>query len=202
MAGNGQMRALCAESPSPLQGLRQKFVFPGTRQSMASIRRPLRLLRLPVAILVAAGVVWAAPARADEGAFAPHFASLSSAKVSLREGPTYRHRVLWLYRRKGLPVEVTAQYDVWRRVRDMDGTVGWIHSSMLSGQRTVLVTAKKPVRIREDVEQASKTLALAAPGVIAKLDRCQPRECEISVQGVDGWIDKKDVWGVKPGEIF
>src|SRR5208282_5566810 len=68
----------------------------------------------------------------------PRFASLASDKVYMREGPTYRHPILWVYRRKGLPVEVIGQYDVWRRVRDVDGTTGWIHGSMIAETRTVL----------------------------------------------------------------
>ncbi len=163
-----------------------------------------RLRRICDLILVcaASAAAPAAGAAPAEGPIAPHFASLASDKVFLREGPTYDHPVLWVYRRKGLPVLVTAQYDVWRRVRDSDGTVGWINDSMLSAARTVVVTARSPAPLRAGAAPNSKTLALAQPGVIAKLEACEPAACEISAGGVDGWIDKKNIWGVTAGDVF
>jgi SH3-like domain-containing protein len=130
------------------------------------------------------------------------YASLSRDKVYLREGPTYRHKVLWIYRRKGLPVEVLSKYDVWRRVRMPDGAAGWVHNTMLSDARTVLITAKKPAPLREDAAANSKILALAGPGVIAKLDACQAETCEVTTEGVTGWVDKNNLWGVNAGDIF
>jgi len=132
----------------------------------------------------------------------PRFASLASDKVYMREGPTYRHPILWVYRRKGLPVEILAQYDVWRRVRDADGTMGWVHSSMISETRMVLVTAKTPVAVRRAADSRSQILALAQPGVVAKLESCMAAACEIDAGGTEGWIEKKNIWGVKAGEVF
>jgi len=145
----------------------------------------------------------AAPAiRPDEGPVPPHFVSLESDKVYMREGPTYDHRVLWVYRRKGLPMLLTAQFDVWRRVQDSDGTVGWVHSNMISDARTVLVISKAPAALRSTEPSKSKILALAQPGVIAKLEACGPQACQIFTGGVEGWIDKKNIWGVSAGDVF
>ena len=132
----------------------------------------------------------------------PPLASLDRDKVFLREGPSYQYRILWVYRHKGLPVKIIAQYDVWRRVQDWQGSIGWIHASQLSDARTVIVTAKKQAPLRENADPASKILALAGPGVIAKLEACSARACEIGVRGSDGWIDKKNIWGVNAGESF
>lgn len=139
-------------------------------------------------------------AAAGEGL--PRYASLDRNEVYLREGPTYKHRVLWVYRKKGLPVKIIAQYDVWRRIQDWQGSVGWIHASMLSDARTVIVTGKKQAPIRENPDQSSKILALAKPGVIAKLEACRADACEVSASGTDGWIDKKNIWGVSASERF
>ena len=130
------------------------------------------------------------------------YASLSRDKVYLREGPTYRHRVLWVYRRKGLPVRVLSKYDVWRRVEMPDGAAGWLHNTMLSDARTALITAKKPAPLREQAAADAKILALAAPGVIAKLEACQVQACEVTADGVTGWVDKKNIWGVSAGDTF
>jgi SH3-like domain-containing protein len=132
----------------------------------------------------------------------PRFASLSSDKVFWREGPTYDHPVIWIYRRKGLPVEILASYDVWRRVRDADGTVGWVHSSMVSDRRTVVVRSSRPAPLREHAAVGSPVIALLAPGVVGKLEGCDAIACEVSVSGADGWIDKKNIWGVNVGEVF
>ncbi|HEV2560535.1 MAG TPA: SH3 domain-containing protein [Rhizomicrobium sp.] len=141
-------------------------------------------------------------ARAEGSGDIPRYASFDNAKVYLREGPSYSHAILWVYHRKGLPVKVVAQYDVWRRIEDAEGSLGWVHSSMLSDVRTVIVTAKKPAAIREDDDSSSKILALAQPGVIAKLEACRAMACEIATDGIDGWIDKKNIWGVNTSESF
>ncbi len=132
----------------------------------------------------------------------PLYMSLSRDKVFLREGPTYQHKVLWIYTRKDLPVQIIAKYDVWRRVKDSEGTVGWVHATMVSARRTVLVIAKHPAAIRADADPDSKIEALAQPGVVAKLEACEADACEISAAGTDGWIEKKDIWGVNAGEVF
>src|SRR5665213_4441628 len=86
----------------------------------------------------------------------PLYMSLSRDKVFLREGPTYQHKVLWIYTRKDLPVQIIAKYDGWRRVKDSEGTVGWVHATMVSSRRTVLVIAKHPAA---DISQASASQA-------------------------------------------
>jgi SH3-like domain-containing protein len=156
----------------------------------------LPVLAILAGALVAAGLSPAAPEKPAQ----PRFASLAAAKTYLRQGPSYRNRILWVYRRRGLPVEVLAEYDVWRRVRMPDGTVGWVHTAMLSARRTVVVTAKADAPLRADADPGSKTLALAQPGVIAKLETCAAAACQVRVGGVDGWIDKNDIWGVGRGE--
>jgi len=87
-------------------------------------------------------------------------------KAYLREGPTYAHKVLWVYRHRGYPFAVIGQFDTWRRVRTVDGTLGWMNASMLSDKRTVLVTGKGRVKITADA-QGGKVVALADPGAIA-----------------------------------
>jgi len=132
----------------------------------------------------------------------PHFASLRVDKAYLREGPTFAHRVLWIYRRKGYPVRVIATFDVWRRVEDSDGTRGWMNASMLTDRRTVLVTAHKKVGLRSSAAATSRLVAWVEPGVVAALKACEVSACKIAVAGVDGWIDKNDIWGVEAREVF
>ena len=149
--------------------------------------------------LVATAALGATPVHAGASS---HFASLRSDRVFLREGPTYQHRILWIYRRKGYPVEIVASYEDWRRVRDPDGTTGWINQALLSDERTVLVTGIKRVPIRSGVGDQAKVVALADPGVVARLKACKPSACEVASGGVDGWIDKDNIWGVDAGDVF
>ena len=159
--------------------------------------------RLICVILCLSTACSAAPrAFAATGANFPRFASLASDKVYMREGPTYRHPILWVYHRKGLPVLVLAQYDVWRHVEDPDGTIGWVHSFMISQTRTILVTARSRVPVRQSENPHSPILAFAQNGVVARLEACAALACEISTAGTEGWIEKKNIWGALPGEIF
>ena len=135
-------------------------------------------------------------------ASAAHYVSLRAAKVFLREGPTYQYRVLFIYKRKDYPLQVIATYGSWRRVRDVDGTTGWISQMMMSDVRTVLVTGSGHAAIRSQPYATASLRAWADPGVVAKLKACKPQFCEIVADGIRGWIDKNRIWGVDRGEII
>src|SRR5262245_16457566 len=109
----------------------------------------------------------------------PRYESLKEDMVYMREGPSTEHRVKWVYHRKGLPVEVLSEFEVWRRVRDPDGEIGWVHAAMLTRERTALVTGHglTPVRRRED--STSPVLAQAQAGAIGHLETCGPVACEV-----------------------
>jgi SH3-like domain-containing protein len=146
--------------------------------------------------LIFLALCFAAPATAG------HYASLRSNKVYLREGPTFEHRILFIYERKDYPVEVLASYETWRRVRDADGTIGWVSQSMLSDARTVLIVGKGRADIRDEPSAAASVIAKADPGVVARLKACKPQFCEISASGLKGWIDRTRIWGVDAGEVI
>ena len=130
------------------------------------------------------------------------YVSQRAENANMREGPSYKHRVLWVYKHKGYPFQVLARYDVWRRVRAHDGTVGWMSSAMLSDRRTVLVTGRDRAAIYSDPEPRAKVVAYAMPGATANLEACAIRSCRISAPGLEGWIDKQRIWGVGKDEVF
>jgi SH3-like domain-containing protein len=129
------------------------------------------------------------------------YVSQRADKAYLREGPSFAHRVLWIYRHRGTPFAVTASYDVWRRVRTADGTEGWMSANMLSDRRTVVVIGNGRVQIHTKPD-GGKLAGLADSGAVANLRACQPRLCEITAPGIDGWIDKARIWGVGADEVF
>src|SRR6201996_9431900 len=120
----------------------------------------------------------------------PAYGSLSRPQVFLREGPSYQHRVLWIYHRRDLPVQVLVVYDIWKRIKDSDGTIGWVYGSMVSDRRTIVVTSKKPAAIRQSDDPASHPVAYAQQGVVARLEACEALACKISADGTEGWIKK------------
>ena len=155
----------------------------------------MRFIRPALAVFLLAG-----PASAADDSKAPYFVSLKADEVYMREGPSKEHRIKWIYHRKGLPVEVVAVFDVWRRVRDMDGEVGWVHRSMLSPSRTALVVGKGEVTLRGDPSPRADAIAQVETGAIGDLRRCHDSACELSFGNADGWIDRGRLWGVYAGE--
>jgi SH3-like domain-containing protein len=133
---------------------------------------------------------------------AARYVSLRSDKAFLREGPTYQHRVLFIYKRKDYPLQVLSVYESWRRVRDADGTVGWMSQTNLSDQRTVLVVGQGLAMLRSAPYVTSPIVAKVQPGVVGKLRACKPQFCEITAGNEKGWIDRARIWGVDPGELI
>ena len=132
----------------------------------------------------------------------PYFESLKGDKVFMREGPSDNHRVKWIYHRKGLPVEVLASFEVWRRVLDMDGEIGWIHQALLSRERTAVVIGEAGAPIRRASGADAALVAEAKPGAVGRLIACKPDACEVRFPAVSGWLDRTRLWGVHDGENF
>ena len=130
----------------------------------------------------------------------PRYVSLKASKANVRRGPSLTHRIDWVFTRRSMPLEITAEYGHWRRVRDAEGAGGWVHYSLLSGVRTVIV--------EQDMLPLAKRPATDAPenayleiGVIADLGECNPEWCYLSSGGYEGWAPKTALWGVKPDEL-
>ncbi len=130
----------------------------------------------------------------------PRFVSLKTDRVNLHEGPSKDHRTVWVYERAGLPVEITAEFETWRKIRDSEGAEGWVLHSLLSGRRTALVAPwKKEPLLLTEADRKTPTAKLA-PGVIGMLKKCDGSWCRIAGVGFDGYIQQENLWGVYPGE--
>lgn len=130
----------------------------------------------------------------------PRFVSIKTDECNVRRGPSLTHRIDWVFQRKGMPVEVTAEYGHWRRVRDRDGAGGWVHYSLLSGVRTVIVD-QDMLDLHLGPDETTPVEARVESGVIARLGKCNPDWCRLDAGGYRGWAPKAALWGVKPGEI-
>jgi SH3-like domain-containing protein len=167
-------------------------------------------LRFVVPLAVAMATL--APAQADQaapktvsGLPIPRFVSLKSDRVNVRGGPTKDHEVTWVYSRAGLPVEITAEFENWRRIRDWEGAEGWVYHSLLSGRRTATVSPKgkdrnELVALYEKPDSSSAVAARLQPGVLGSVKSCTGSWCRVYGEKFDGWIQQERLWGVYPNE--
>ncbi len=136
----------------------------------------------------------------------PRFVSLKSDAVNVRRGPSRDHEVVWRYVRAGLPVEVTQEFENWRRIRDFEGAEGWVFHSLLSGVRTALVApwdkSGRNYELHDAPAISARVTALVEPGVQARVAECGDSWCRLEGQGFGGWIEQGTLWGVYPDETF
>src|SRR5437764_1836641 len=133
----------------------------------------------------------------------PRYVSLKSDHVNVRAGPTKDNDVAWVYTRSGLPVEITAEFENWRRVRDSEGAEGWVYHSLLSGRRTAVITMKTRDDLASLYERPDATARVAArlqAGVVAQVKKCASGWCRVIGNGFAGWIEQQRLWGVYADE--
>lgn len=134
----------------------------------------------------------------------PRYVSLKSDHVNVRAGPTKDNDVAWVYTRSGLPVEITAEFENWRRVRDLEGAEGWVYHSLLSGRRTAVVTMKHKDDLAPIYDRADPDSAVAAKlqaGVVTQVKKCTTNWCHVTGNGFDGWIQQERLWGVLDEQV-
>ena len=132
----------------------------------------------------------------------PRFVSIKADAANVRRGPGPDFPLLWQYQRRKLPLEIIAEYDDWRRVRDHQGEDGWMKAPLLSGARTVIVRrSAHAVTLRAIPAATGGVIALVQPGVIGTLEECKGNWCEVEVDEYDGWLPRDQIWGVYPFEF-
>jgi SH3-like domain-containing protein len=154
-------------------------------------------------------LLWMAPAEAQSTRLGPEtrlplprFVSLNVNRANIRRGPGLSHRIDWEFVLRGAPLQIVAEHGHWRKVRDAEGFGGWIHHSLLRGNRTALVTASPEATLRAEPAADARIVARAEPGAVGQIERCQLIWCRFSAQGHEGWIQKADIWGVGQDEVF
>jgi SH3-like domain-containing protein len=161
------------------------------------------------AVVAVSAVLWLAPAPAQAGSDVtsglpvPRFVSLKTDRVNVRGGPDKDHDVAWIYTRIGWPVEITAEFENWRRIRDSDGAEGWVYHSLLSGKRTAAVQLKSKTdlaALHSTPDAQSPVTAQLQSGVLGTIKNCNGAWCRLTGDGFDGWIEQNRLWGVYPDE--
>lgn len=139
----------------------------------------------------------------DSGLPIPRFVSLRAEEVNLRAGPGMQYPIEWVYRRPDLPVEVIDEFDNWRKLRDWEGTEGWVHSSMIQAKRTaqVLATADGGARtLRRAPAAEAPAVATLQPEALGVLIGCDAGWCQLSFGGFEGWLQHEEFFGIHPNE--
>lgn len=149
---------------------------------------------------------FAGGAQAAKSANTPYFAALKADEVHVRKGPGRSYDIVWTFRSLGLPVEVTAEHEHWRRIRDSSGSEGWVYFRLITNLRMALITpwqkTKGAIALHKSSSAASPIVAKLEPRVKVLVKSCTGTSCLVSVGGFKGWIEQKKLWGVYPGEVL
>lgn len=160
----------------------------------------IRIFAMIGLVCLSGGAVWAEERGKVTNLPIPRYVSLKAEEGNVRRGPSLSHRIDWVFKHRNMPLEVIGEHGHWRRVRDRDGMGGWVHYSLLSGVRHVIVEGDlTPMRIKP--AQETDVNAYAEAGVVARLGKCSLDWCRITAGSNRGWVPKGAVWGVKPEEI-
>ena len=167
-----------------------------------------------MAVLAVTALAWAPLAAAAQetgpsGLPLPRFVSTRSAPINVRVGPGTRYDIAWVFKQPGLPVEITQEYDTWRKILYVDGDEGWIHQSLLIGRRTALVQpfgGAAEAALRARAEDDAPLRAWLGAGFLVSVETCDNGWCRVSAEAgdthpaVSGQILEIELWGVYPDE--
>jgi SH3-like domain-containing protein len=168
--------------------------------ALAMVAAVMAPLMLPASVAVAKNA--AAPVHPGaSGLSIPRFVSLSSDTVNMRAGPGVRYPITWVYRRKGTPLMVMAEFEYWRKVRDGDGTEGWMHRSLLSGRRMALLRGGIS-ELRQSPKAGAPVALRAEAGVIGRLLACRDDWCQVDLNDAKAWLPRARFFGALPNEEF
>lgn len=137
--------------------------------------------------------------RAPEGPKNTRFVSLRASEANVRFGPGRRYPIAWVFVRRGVPVQIVGRFKTWRRIRDWEGSEGWIHQSLLSTRRSVIVLEGPAALLREPDEEA-RPVARVERRAVGHLIECEGAWCAVEFGGRNGWMRRSAVWGVGPAD--
>ena len=132
----------------------------------------------------------------------PRFATIKSNEVNARTGPAIKCPIEWVFIKKGEPIEIIAEYEHWRNIRDINGEGGWVHLSLLSTKRAVIIISKEAVPLTKSPTSNSKVVAIISTNVRCQLNKCKDNWCRVKYKHYEGWLPRKVLWGVYKDEKF
>ncbi len=141
---------------------------------------------------------------AEKGLKLPRFVSLRSELVNARSGPGSRYPIEWVYMQKRAPVEIVAEFELWRKIKDWQGSESWVHQAMLTGKRTVKVSTVGENNIYAKPDYKSRIMARVENEVVGEVIKCPSDSgfCHVRFDSIDGWMNRQDLYGVYPKEVI
>jgi SH3-like domain-containing protein len=137
--------------------------------------------------------------RKGSGLPIPRFATLKSDEVNVRTGPGARYPIDWVFKRKGMPVEIVAEYENFRKIRDWQGASGWVYQGLLTGKRSFIIPSKM-ANLYKTPAPSAEVVAKLEPEVLGEISSCQGDWCRVKVSNVSGWLERTEMWGVYKSE--
>lgn len=129
------------------------------------------------------------------------FAAMRADKVNARSGPNIRYPIEWIYQQQNHPVEIIAEYEHWRKIRDFEGTTSWVRRNLLTNTRYALVAESGENNIYEKESLNSDVIARVENGVVAKIKKCTQTFCYLEFEdNIEGWMPRSVLYGIKKGE--
>ena len=125
----------------------------------------------------------------------PRWLTLKSSEVRARTGPGLDYNILWEYRAAGLPVQVIAETREWRKICDPEGSVAWVHRSVVAARRGAFNASVEEVPIRAGRSEDSAVKARFSPRSVIALDDCKDGWCEVRARKLKGWVAEGSIFG-------
>lgn len=140
----------------------------------------------------------------ESGLSLPRMVSLRSNLINARSGPGARYPIEWVYMQKTAPVEIVAEFELWRKIKDWQGSESWVHKSMLSGRRSVKVTTPGETNLYDKPEYNSKVIAKVEDEVVGDVKKCLVNSdfCLIKFSNIEGWVPRSNIYGIYPKEVI
>lgn len=167
----------------------------------------MRIIYITLACLMFFSNIAMAQESADDGETGltlPRFVSLRSNHINARSGPGARYPIEWVYMQKSAPVEIVAEFELWRKIKDWQGSESWVHKSMLAGKRyaKVITVGENNLYSKDDFQ--SKIVAKVEDEVIGEISKCPQGSafCFIKFGTIDGWIPRQNLYGIYPDEVI
>ena len=154
-----------------------------------------------ILLIYIAAILFASTSLAESTTKTPYYATIKADEANIRTGPSVRYPIQWVYTKPNWPIQVLATFERWRKIKDINGEIGWAHESLLSGRRNVILNTEGVQEIFRLPIPSSTIVLIAEKGVVAELISCKSNWCKIEHSGKKGWIESKHLWGVDKDEV-
>ena len=150
---------------------------------------------LGLAVFAGAGATMPDGRPTPTGLEVPRWVSLKSSEVRARTGPGLDYEILWEYRAAGLPIQVIAETREWRKICDPEGSVAWVHRSVVSARRGAFNASVEEIPVHSGRSETSSVKARFSPRSVISLDDCKDGWCEVRARKLKGWVPEGAIFG-------